>query len=216
MAGEKRLVLQKMMQPRSVDSEATIRNKNLGDGTDASKPAGPAGSSQGSNKLRPYPRAARGRDFRPVKLGRSFGLLTNGEILPPEALLEQTHEPVVRTRVVVRVSKKPDPSEVLALRQVGKDKVKVIGGSGAKKKPADLPKEIVVDLSKAYGQVTAPLLAQEDLDLATHLHVLSMIPQGLRDARGNPTGLAKSLHAAGVLTKREAFAKAQRLLKGLV
>ena len=213
MSTEKLLVFaKKMMHPRSNDGRGSvIRQRNLGSAADSSNEFKQA--TQGSRAYNPYPKAVGGKGTRTVALTMS---MTNGAILPPEALLEEPQKPVVRTRVVVRVSKKPDPSEVIALRQVGKDKVEAVDGSGAKKKPSDLPKEIVVDLSKTYGQVKSTPVTQEDLDLATHLHVLSMIPQGLRDAHGNPTGLAKSLHAAGVLTKREAFAKAQRILKGLV
>ena len=215
MSTEKRLVFAKrMFRPRSSTGHAIVGAFHLGDGSDRALNTGPRGASQGSNKIRPYGRAVRGRDMR--ILSTSFAPMTNGEILPPEALLAETPPPVVRTKVVVRVSKKPDPSEVLALRQVGKDKVEAVDGSGAKKKPSDLPKEIVVDLAKAYGHSKTVSVTEEDLDLAAHLEVLSMIPQGLRDARGNLTGLAKSLRAAGVLTKHDALVKAQQLRRGSI
>lgn len=209
MAGEKSLVFAKrLMKPRSTGRGSVIRQKNLGAGGDAANEFNQA--TQGSRAYNSYPRAAGGKGDRPVSIAMS---MTNGAILPPEALLEELPKPVVRARVVVRVTTKDDPDDQVVLRQAGKDKLEAVASSGAKIDNKKLPKELVVDLEKSYS-IESQSSRIFDVDhLASELARLGVMPGSLRNKRGEPTWLFRALQAFGVSSKEEALAKSQTLRK---
>ena len=211
MSTEKRLVFAKrMFRPRSNNGRGSvIRNKNTGSAIDAVYEFNQA--SQGSHAYNPYPRAVGGKGGdHPVSIAMS---MTNGEILPPEALLEELPKPAVRARVVVRVIKKDDPDDQVVLRQAGKDKLEAITSSGAKIDKKKLPKELVVDLEKSYSIESQSSLALNARDLADELARLGVMPGALRNKRGEPTWLLRALQTFGVSSKEEALAKSQTLRK---
>ena len=213
MSTEKRLVFAKrMFRPRSNTGHAVVGGFHIGDGSDRSLNQGPRGATQGSHKLKPYGRAVGGRDFRTLKIA-SFASMTNGEILPPEALLEELPKPAVRARVVVRVIKKDDPDDQVVLRQAGKDKLEAVTSSGEKIDKKKLPKELVVDLEKSYSIESQSSPALNARDLADELARLGVMPGALRNKRGEPTWLLRALQTFGVSSKEEALAKSQTLRK---
>jgi hypothetical protein len=167
-------------------------------------------AAQGSRAYNPYPKAVGGKGDRPVSIAMS---MTNGAILPPEALLDELPKPVVRARVVVRVTKKDDPDDQVVLRQAGKDKLEAVTSSGAKIDKKKLPKELVVDLEKSYSIESQSSPAVNARDLADELARLGVMPGALRNKRGEPTWLFRALQAFGVSSKEEALAKSQTLRK---